>query len=163
MEQKNNLNTSEPAKKAVLTNFFYNSLLVVLSFIIIFLIYSIFIKFFYKSDIENLTVNNYGTPAEIIQVEVLNATDINGISERTADYLRNNKVDVVNMGNYFVNDVPYTIVIDRRGNKANAYQIAKYLNVNEKNVITQINNDYLVDVTIIVGRDYNRLNPFINK
>ncbi|HOJ37183.1 MAG TPA: LytR C-terminal domain-containing protein [Ignavibacteriales bacterium] len=158
----NNINNNVP-QKAVLTNFFYNFLLVILFFIIIFLVYSIIVKFTKDDNISEITINNQGLPSEIIQVEVLNASDIAGVAERVTDFLRNSKVDVVNISNYHIKDIPYTLVIDRRGNMANAYQIAKILNVSEKNVISQINNDYLVDVTIIIGRDYNKLKPFITK
>lgn len=161
MQTTNSNDNNNVPKKAVLTNFFYNFLLVILFFIIIFLVYSIIVKFTKKENISEITINNSGVPSEIIQVEVLNGTDISGVSERTTDFLRNSKVDVVNIGNYFQRDIPYTIVIDRRGNMANAYQIARLLNVHEKNVIQQINNDYLVDVTVIIGRDYNKLKPFV--
>lgn len=160
MKEKNNQQQVTTAKKAVITNFFYNSVIVLLTAIIIFLIYSIFTKFNKDETIEETTVSNVGKPAEVIQVEVLNGSDIPGVAERFSDFLRNKKADVISMSNYYKRDMLNTTVIDRRGNLANAYEIAKKLGIKQENVIQQVNEDYLVDVTVIIGRDYNSLKPF---
>jgi hypothetical protein len=68
-------------------------------------------------------------------------------------------VDVVKTGNYIQFDIDETIVIDRIGNKANSDYVAELLNVKKGNSITQINNDYFVDVTVIIGRNYFKQSP----
>jgi hypothetical protein len=50
--------------------------------------------------------------------------------------------------------------VDRTGDKANALKVAEALGVDSKNVIQQINNDYFLDVSLIIGKDFNRLKPF---
>lgn len=98
-------------------------------------------------------------PADIIQVEVLNGCGTGGVADRFTEYLRRNKFDVVNMSNYRSFDIDETLVVDRTGNKANAYRVADALGINRKNVIQQLNNDYFLDVSIIIGKDYLKLNP----
>ncbi len=137
-------------------NIFLNIALFFLSAIIIYLLYSIFIK---VSGNEVPTKDDNTTASEIIQVEVLNGCGIAGVGERFADYLRNNNFDVVNVSNYITRDISNTIVIDRRGNIANAKKTAKILGIKPEKVIVQLNDDYFVDVTIIVGKDCNILTP----
>jgi len=98
-------------------------------------------------------------PSEIIQAEVLNGCGVRGLAERFTDYLRLNKVDVVKEGDYSSFDVPETLVIDRMGNKANAFKVARLLGVSKQNVIQQIDDNFLLDVSVIIGKDYFKLKP----
>ena len=52
--------------------------------------------------------------------------------------------------------------MDRTGKKINAFKVAEALGIDPKNVIQQINNDYFLDVSLIIGRDFNHLKPFKN-
>lgn len=122
------------------------------------MVYSIYIKLTNPKSTSNGVSDNQ-TVSEIIQVEVLNGCGVGGIADRFTDFLRNNKFDVVNMGNYIRFDMDETIVIDRTGNKANALFVAKALGVKSENVIQQLNNDYFLDVSIVIGRDYYTLQP----
>ena len=81
------------------------------------------------------------------------------IGDRFTDFLRNNNFDVVNIGNYIRFDMDETLVIDRIGNKANAYKVAEALGVKRENVIQQLNHDYFLDVSVVIGRDYYTLKP----
>ena len=91
----------------------------------------------------------------MIQVEVLNGCGKSGIADKFTELLRKNNFDVVNTGNYKSYDVNYSILIDRTGNLQNALKLADLLNIDHKNVIQQINKNYFLDVTLIVGKDYN--------
>jgi len=137
-------------------NIFLNIVMFFLAAIIFYLLYSIFIKVTGNSPVakeEKLTAS------EIIQVEVLNGCGISGVADRFTDFLRNNNFDVVNVSNYITRDISNTLVIDRRGNRANAIKTARMLGVKADHVIQQINEDYFVDVSVIVGKDCNILNP----
>jgi hypothetical protein len=139
------------------TNLMLNSIIFLILALIVYLIYSIFIKINSNSiEVENRNVNKV---SEIIQVEVLNGCGIKGVGERFTDFLRNNNVDVVYTGNYKSFDVDKTLIVDRIGNMANAKKIAELLGVKEKNIIQQINEEYFLDVSIIVGGDYYNLTP----
>ncbi|MGK9369791.1 LytR C-terminal domain-containing protein [Melioribacter sp. Ez-97] len=139
-------------------NLFLNIANFLLIAIIILMIYSIYVKIHKGGDGFNSSAAT-GEPSEIIQVEVLNGCGISGVGERFTDYLRNNGFDVVNVDNYIRFDIDETIVIDRIGNKANALKVADALGVKKGNIIQQLNEDYFLDVSIIIGRDYYSLKP----
>lgn len=92
-------------------------------------------------------------------MEVLNGSGFAAITDKAADFLRLNKFDVVSKGNYESFDVLETLVIDRTGNKANAEAVAKALGVKTK-IIQQINSNYLLDVSVVIGKDYFNLEAF---
>jgi hypothetical protein len=52
------------------------------------------------------------------------------------------------------------MVIDRAGNMRNAKRVADNLGISEKYVIQQVNKNYFLDATVVVGKDYLELNPF---
>jgi LytR cell envelope-related transcriptional attenuator len=143
---------------ASINNYLLNILIFLLLTVIIYLTYSLFIKL-NSNEKNEVDIHTTTKPAEIIQVEVLNGCGVSGVADRFTDFLRGNNVDVVKTGNYIQFDLDETLVIDRIGNKANALFIADLLNMKEGNAITQINNDYFVDVTIIIGRDYFKQSP----
>ena len=135
-----------------------NVLIFFLAALIIYMTYSIYVKLWgAEKNIDEL--ENAQTPSEIIQVEVLNGCGIGGIADMFTDYLRDQTFDVVNSGNYVSFDINESLVIDRIGNMANARKVAESLNINKKNVIQQLNDDYFLDVTIIIGKDYYKLKP----
>jgi hypothetical protein len=94
-----------------------------------------------------------------IQVEVLNGCGVSGVADKLTDYLRANNFDVVSIGNYRSFDIENSIIIDRTGKLSNADLIAESLGLNETNIIQQINKEYLLDVSIILGKDYLKLIP----
>lgn len=159
MVSRNKKNISANNAKASFNNYMLNVLIFLLTTVIIYLSYSLFIKMNNgdNPDIEIQAVKN--KHAEIIQAEVLNGCGVSGVADRFTDFLRENNVDVVKTGNYIRFDVDETIVIDRTGNLDNAKYIAKLLKVKKGNAFTQLNNDYFVDVTIIIGRDYFKQSP----
>lgn len=158
IRKKNKTKKKTEDVKTSLNNFLLNILIFLLLTIIIYLSYSVFIKLS-KKEFTELELRNSGKPAEIIQVEVLNGCGVSGIADRFTDFLREKNVDVVKTGNYIRFDIDETIVIDRIGNRANSNFVAELLNVNQGNSITQINDDYFVDVTVIIGRNYFKQSP----
>ena len=64
------------------------------------------------------------------------------------------------MGNFSASDIKNSFVIDRAGNMKNAKRVASSLGINEKYVIQQINKEYFLDATVVIGRDFNELKPF---
>ncbi|GAB4131737.1 MAG: hypothetical protein Fur0015_05490 [Ignavibacteriales bacterium] len=159
MDEKENEVKNKNSRKGndidIKGTFFY-IIIFILVCIIILMSYSLYDKISSSKRIieEN---NSNDTVSEIIQVEVLNGCGVSGIAERFTDYLRANKCDVVSSSNYSDYDVPRTIVVDRIGNRANAKYVADILGV--KNIVTEINKDYFLDVSVIIGRDFNQLKP----
>lgn len=98
-----------------------------------------------------------------IQLDVQNGSGENGAASRITDYLRKNSIDVVEIGNYKSSDVDRTLVIDRCGDNAKARKVAQILGLSEKNIIQQTNNSLYLDVTVIIGKDFKDLKPFLEK
>ena len=119
--------------------------------------YSLFTKI---SDSGNFSSNSTSDGNRILQVEVLNGCGVSGIADKMTDYLRKNNFDVVQVGNYTSFDMDKSLVIDRTGNKVNAEKIAAALGINKKNIVQQINSDYFLDCSVVIGKDYFQLKPF---
>ena len=151
--------TSEVDLKTSTQNLMLNVIIFVLFVVVIYLSYSIFIKLKLETTEKQVHNNNKEVPAEIIQLEVLNGCGVSGLAERFTDYLREQQFDVVNKGNYIQYDIIETMVIDRIGNIANAKKVALALGIDPENTFTQINEDYFLDVSIIIGADYYKLSP----
>jgi len=92
-----------------------------------------------------------------IQLDVLNGCGASGAGTQVTAYLRARGFDVVEYRNYRSFDVQETLVIDRAGNRDNAEKVAYALGVGKGNIIEQINEDYYVDVSVLLGRDYASL------
>ncbi len=143
---------------SALRNLFLNVLIFILTVLILYMGYSLFLKINgVKKPINKALLTEQ--PSDIIQAEVLNGCGISGLAERFTDYLREHGIDVVSMDNYNSYNLPETVVIDRSGNKANARKVAKILGVKNKNVIQEIDPNSLLDVSVIIGRDYLNLKP----
>ncbi|BDQ02698.1 LytR C-terminal domain-containing protein [Ignavibacterium sp.] len=95
--------------------------------------------------------------SHIIQVEVLNACGTAGLADKFTDLLRSKKFDVVKTGNFASFDIDNSFVIDRVGNKDYAYSLADSIGIPKSNVIQQFNKNYYLDVTLVIGKDFNNL------
>ena len=94
-----------------------------------------------------------------IQLDILNGCGASGAGTQATAYLRARGFDVVEYRNYRNFDVQETLVIDRAGNRENAEKVAYALGVAKGNIIEQINEDYYVDVSVLLGRDFGSLKP----
>lgn len=98
---------------------------------------------------------------EIIQVSILNSTEINGLANKARTFLQLRNFDVVEIGNS-KGVLPKTIVIDRMGDFASAKKVAKAFGVADSLIKTNIDSSLFVRVSIIIGQDYPKL-PFFNQ
>ncbi len=91
-------------------------------------------------------------PERELRVAVLNGTSIDRLAANTADYLREYKCDILQIGNassYFEK----TVIIDRRDRElSNAEYIHHLLRVGE--MTFEPDQGEIVDVTVILGEDY---------
>jgi hypothetical protein len=93
-----------------------------------------------------------------VQVEVLNGCGEVGISQQVMKYLRIKGFDVVNIDNAEHFTFPETIILDRRGERnvsESAKAVARALGT--PHVILQKNENRLVDITAIIGKDFREL------
>ncbi len=98
-------------------------------------------------------------PPKPLQLDVQNGCGTKGAAARFTSFLRANGYDVVEMKNYKTSHISHTLVIDRIGDLSSARRVASSLGVPESYIIQQINPDYFVDVSVIVGEDYADLRP----
>src|SRR5258706_12684832 len=100
-----------------------------------------------------------GKPQRILQLDVLNGCGVKGAASKFTGYLRSRGFDVVEMKNYKVSTMAKTLVVDRVGDVGAARRVADALGISDKNIVQQLNPDYFVDVSIIIGADYSTLKP----
>jgi hypothetical protein len=96
--------------------------------------------------------------SNIIQIEVLNGCGISGIANSYTGLLRKNGFDVVETGNFETFDLQETIIISRSGVMDNAYRVANALGVSHANVIRESSPDFYLDVSVVIGHDFEKLN-----
>jgi hypothetical protein len=136
-------------------------------FIVLFLLVDLVLIFFiirHCSQPDRVIEEQPEEVLEPLQVEVLNGCGVPGLAHQFTDYLRQNAVDVVRTGNYEEEEygrpnfnVERTVIIDRRGHQKNAVRIAEVLGLDQARVIQQVNEAYLIDATIVLGRDFRIL------
>jgi hypothetical protein len=87
-----------------------------------------------------------------LQVQVLNGSGIPELAQGAAARLRACGLDVVQVGNADSQNYAQTLVLLRRGHVGVAGQVAGALGSGR--VLEQLDATLLVDVTVILGRDY---------
>ncbi len=135
-----------------------------LFFIIVSVILFVFTVFLSYSLLDKLGIINSNRKKEVqpknvqqlIQVEVLNGCGVGGVGDKVTDVIRSKGIDVVKTGNYMTFDIDQTFIIDRVGKIETAYKVADSLGIDKKNIITQTNKQYFLDLTIVIGKDFNK-------
>lgn len=90
-----------------------------------------------------------------IRVEVLNGCGREGVALQLAQTLREEGLDVVNIGNARNFKYRKTLILNRSGEKELTRKIARVIGCGE--LQDSIEKKALVDVTVIIGRDYLRI------
>ena len=98
--------------------------------------------------------------SDIIQVEVRNGCGVSGLAEGMRQFLRQEGFDVVEVGNHSSFNQAQTIVVDRVGNLEAARRVAASLGLSEDRVSQELRQDYFLDASVIIGKDYATLPPF---
>ncbi len=147
---------SEPgkvSKSSKIANTILSSVIVILILVIGYFGYG------YFSNLNSIKTDEKteAKPPRILQMDVLNGCGVKGIGSKFTDYLRARGFDVVESKNYKTFHVANTLVIDRIGDLSAARRVAYALGVKERNIIQQINPDYFVDVSVVIGKDYSEL------
>ena len=108
-------------------------------------------------------------PIQNIKVEVLNGCGLKGIAAQTAEFLRENHVDVVRSDNADHYDYPNTVIISRNENVESLKAVSKSFGVtmdDKTHIITDDPDESLgVDVTVILGKDitnFTAISDFIS-
>jgi LytR cell envelope-related transcriptional attenuator len=134
-----------------------NILIGALALLVVFLTYSLVDRHILRPPVESARQGEGASG--VIQLDVLNGCGVPGSATSFRDYLRARGFDVVEMRNYRSFDVEKSLVVDRTGMRANAERVAYALGIDRSHIIQQINPDYYVDVSVVIGRDYKSLKP----
>ncbi|MDZ7718580.1 MAG: LytR C-terminal domain-containing protein [Balneolaceae bacterium] len=137
---------------------FLNSVIGFLGVLLLILLVALFSRILYPRIVTDRIQEDPSLISEVIQLEVLNGCGITGIATRFTDKLREYGFDVVETGNYDHFDVSKTFIISRSGQMENAYRVADALGVSHQQVLREQAPEYYLDVTLIIGSDYQSLN-----
>jgi len=89
----------------------------------------------------------------VVSIEVLNGTASAGMARRTSQMYEDFGFAVNRFGNADSNQIEHTLVIDRRGTGRAAERVAAVIEA--QRVITEVTPESDVDVTLILGRDFD--------
>jgi hypothetical protein len=134
-----------------------NILIAVLTLIVGFLLYSLLARTFLNPPVD--TERSGVAAGSTIQLDVLNGCGVPNAGTQFTSYLRARGFDVVEIRNYKTFDVEESLVIDRTGNMNNARKVAYALGISTEHIIQQMNQDYYVDVSVVIGKDFKSLKP----
>ena len=137
-----------------------NATLVILGLAVMVLLYAFATRLFMPRVDARREAETSPLMGDIIQVEVRNGCGVDGLAARMTRYLRRQGFDVVEVGDYTSFDQPTSLVIDRVGDLASARKVAAALGISEEHVRQDIQPDYYLDASVIIGRDYTAIAPF---
>ena len=106
--------------------------------------------------------DTYPFAGDIYQVEIRNGAGVEGLAQVLREYLIAKGYDVVEVGNHTDFDVEETTVVDRVGNLDIARQVTATLGLEESRIRQEDEaGESFLDASIIIGKDYPALPPFI--
>ena len=98
---------------------------------------------------------DYALDGELFQIEVLNGTGETGLAMETAMKLRKMGIDVLIVGDAERYDFDESVLVDRKGNPDLMRRLSRLLGC--RRVLKQVQQKPLVDATLIIGKDRERL------
>jgi capsular polysaccharide biosynthesis protein len=149
---------NQDEKSTSTKNLYLNSAIGFLSVLLLGLLIALFTRIIYPRIFNQRADQTTELIGSIIQLEVLNGCGEAGIANNFTNHLRNNGFDVVEVGNFERFDVEETFVISRSSSPNNARRVANALGIPEKNIIREESSDFYLDVTVVLGKDYEILN-----
>jgi len=90
-----------------------------------------------------------------IRIEILNGTSVSGLASRTSQLYKSYGFRIASVMNAERNDYERTVVLDRRGNPDAAKRVAELIRCSQIHSQIEENRDETVDVTIILGKDFD--------
>lgn len=137
---------------------FLNSAIGFLGILLVILIVALSSRIIYPRIVSERVTIDPALVSNVIQLEVLNGCGIPGMATRFTDSLREYGFDVVETGNFDHFNVERSFVISRSGQMGNALRVAKAIGIPENNVLIEEATDFYLDVTLIIGADFESLN-----
>ena len=107
-----------------------------------------------KNLLNKLTYTKKNYIPQEIKVQVLNGSGKRGMAKRVRDKLVRNGFNVIEFGNADSQNYENMLILDREGNMKKALKVAGILKI--RNVFPNINHIIMIDVKVIVGKDYKK-------
>lgn len=139
-------------------NLILNAAIGFLGILLLILIIALITRFVYPRIVSDRSVQDPALISNVIQMEVLNGAGIAGLATRFTGSLREYGFDVVETGNFDHFDVTNTLVISRSGQMENARRVARAIGVSDQQILREESPDFYLDVTLVIGADYESLN-----
>ena len=136
-----------------------NTAISILSLTLLVLLFALFSRIVYPRVVTERGALETHLVSNVIQIEVLNGCGVSGIATTFTNALREKGFDVVASGNYDSFELEKSIVIHRGGDKRHARQVADVLGIAPENILHETSPYYYLDATVIIGADYQELNP----
>lgn len=149
---------TQDEKNTSTKNLYLNTAIGFLSVLLLGLLIALFTRIIYPRIFNQRSDQTTELIGSIIQLEVLNGCGESGVANNFTTHLRNNGFDVVEVGNFERFDVEKTFVISRSSSPNNARRVANALGISEQNIIREESSDFYLDVTVVLGKDYQTLN-----
>ncbi|MAV58667.1 MAG: hypothetical protein CMG07_01805 [Candidatus Marinimicrobia bacterium] len=153
-----------------LKNYFFNAVLFFLTLFIIGSIISLTKNFNNKNkyiydNAEQLkkliVINEYEKRTGYrIRIEILNGCGISGLADKYTNFFRENGYDVIQSKNAENFNFDKSLVILRVNNKDYALEVSKLLDTPSNAITEKIDYSLDCDVSVIIGKDYNKLSSF---
>lgn len=139
-------------------NLILNSVIGFLSVLLILLLFALGTRLLYPRIVNERVIEDPALISDVIQMEVLNGVGISGLANQFTGTLRQFGFDVVETGNFDHFDVPNTLVISRNGQVENARRVARAIGIEEQFILREESPEFYLDVTLIIGNDFENLN-----
>lgn len=139
-------------------NLFLNSAIGFLGLLLLILITALATRLIYPRIESNRADTDPALISNIIQIEILNGCGMPGLASKYTGTLRNFGFDVVETGNFDHFNVEKSLIISRSGHMENARRVAEAIGIPEEQILREESPDYYLDVTLVIGSDYELLN-----
>ena len=97
-----------------------------------------------------------------LQLEILNGCGVDGIASRATDYCRLKGLDVIYNGNFKNYSVTESYIIGWIEDQSELESIARIMGIEFSKISLQKDNNKQLAASIILGADYQKLNPYQN-
>ena len=123
--------------------------------------YALVYRFFIRPPVETQSGDIEGVDGRerAIQLQIMNATEVQGIAKRTTEYLRSRGFDVVQVTNAPMRSSA-SFVVRVTSDSASAARVAYALGIEPRLIRVEIDSSLMLDCTVVLGSDYNGLRPF---
>ena len=92
-------------------------------------------------------------------INILNGTFTPGLAGRTMEYLQGLGANVIGTNDASDKPYPYTMIYDHTGNPYTIQYLVELMQISKFRILSRFNPESQADVTIIVGNDWENVNP----